>query len=259
MLRKTTILILLSLISSWVFINQEACAFSVEPARIELTIRAGRQKGKMVTIDNSKSDEPVHLKIYVQDIMYMPDGSYDFPDAGSTSWSCADWIKIIPEEIDIPARKKQRVRVSVSVPKETQGGYYSMVFFESSPTYIEGLGINFRIGALTDVTVHKTALRKAELANMDFGKPDNIEIEIFNQGNVLLRPKGRIKILGAKGKRRIKQLKFNPQRLSILPNTLRKFSQKLDVPLDAGSYRIKAEIDYGTKYLLVGELPIKIE
>lgn len=257
MFGKKSVFILL-FIASQLLINQAALAFSIDPSRIELAIAAGRQKGAMVTVDNSQSDEPLHIKVYLQDITYLASGDYDFPPAASTSWSCANWIRVVPQELDIPAKKKENIRLSVTVPAGAQGGYYSMAFFESSPSYtVEGLGINFRIGTLIDVTVRNTENRKAKLANLSFNQPKQIEVDIFNEGNVLIRPKGRIKILDAQGKKRIKQLDFNPQAQSILPDTLRKFYVELSEPLAAGTYQIRAEIDYGTKYLLVGELPIE--
>jgi hypothetical protein len=241
------------------FINQEVYAFGIEPARLGLSIPAGRQRGRTVTIDNSNSDSPLHIKIYVQDIIFLPDGTCDFPPAGSTEWSCTNWLKVTPEEIDIPAGKTQDVRVNVFVPADAQGGYYAMVFFESGPAYIEqGLGINFRLGALVEVIIPNTELFKAKLANISFLKPNNIQVGIFNEGNLLIRPKGKIKVLDSQGKK-IRQLDFNTQRLGILPKTLRKFYLELDKPLAKGQYRLKAEVDYGTRYLLVGELPIEIK
>lgn len=239
-------------------VNHKAYSFSVEPSRIELVISGGRQKGAMAEVDNSQSDEPLHVKVYVQDIIYLPDGTFDYPAAGSTRWSCANWIKIIPYEIDIPPKRKQSVRISVAVPPDAKGGYYAMVFFEAGAGYIEGVGINFRIGVLMDVTVSNTQILKAELTNMSFIPQKQIEVGIFNQGNVLIRPKGKIKILDAQGKKKIKQLDFNPHKLGILPDTLRKIITDLDTPLANGKYLLKIEIDYGTKYLLVGELPMEI-
>jgi hypothetical protein len=84
-------------------------------------------------------------------------------------------------------------------------------------------------------------------------------VSIFNEGNILIRPKGRIKILDARGKKKLKQIDFNQRELGVLPKTLRKFYVELKEPLASGKYVLKAEIDYGTKYLLVGELPIDIE
>lgn len=239
---------------------RNAFAFSVDPARIELEIAAGRQKGVMVSIDNRESQEPLHIKIYPQDIVYQPNGEYEYPAAGTTAWSCANWIKVTPSEIDIPAGKKASVRVSVTVPGGIKGGYYSMLFFESGTSYTaQGLGINFRIGALVGVSVANTQERMAELADFSFKAPNEIEVDIRNKGNVLIRPKGKIKIQDVSGKAKAKQVDFNLHAQSILPNTSRKFSIELDQPLLKGSYKIRAEIDYGTKKLLIGELPVDLK
>ena len=59
-------------------------SFSVEPARIELSVPAGKQRGKSVTINNSRSDAPVHIKVYAQDIVFLPDGTNNFQSPGTT-------------------------------------------------------------------------------------------------------------------------------------------------------------------------------
>ena len=51
----------------------EAFGFSVEPARVELSIPAGKRRGKSVTVNNAKSDQSLHIKIYVSDVVYLPD------------------------------------------------------------------------------------------------------------------------------------------------------------------------------------------
>lgn len=237
---------------------QDIYAFSIEPARIELSIPAGRQRGRTITVDNSKSDEPLHLKIYMADVIFLPDGTNDFPLAGSTEFSCANWVKVIPEEIDVPPRKLQNVRLNIAVPANAKGGYYGMLFFEAGSTASQGLNFNFRIGGLVDVNVPNTEERKASLANIALNSPKELEADIFNEGNVLLRPKGKIKIFDTKGKR-IKQIDFNSRGWGVLPKSMRKFYADLDTPLTKGQYKIKFEIDYGTKYLLGAELPVNID
>ncbi|PIQ84005.1 MAG: hypothetical protein COV75_04375 [Candidatus Omnitrophica bacterium CG11_big_fil_rev_8_21_14_0_20_63_9] len=228
-----------------------AFSFSVEPSRIELSIPAGKQRGKTVRINN-RSDKPIHIKAYVNDVIFLPDGTNDFPEPGSTAWSAAKWVKVIPSEFDIPAGGVQEARVSVQLPEGASGGYYAMVFFETLPTYTEkGLGVNFRIGALTQITVPKTEVYQAKIANLRVLSASSALVELFNDSNVLIRPSGRIKILDAREKR-IAQVEFNPQRLGVLPKSVRQFSVELE-PLPPGTYRLRAEIDYGTRYLLVGE------
>ena len=236
-----------------------AFGFSVEPSRIELSVPAGKQRGKTVRINNARAETPMHLKIYVQDVVYLPDGTNDFPPAGSTERSCATWIKLVPAELDIAPGKIGEVRVSAAAPDGASGGYYAMVFFETGPSYTEkGVGVNFRIGALTEVLIPETQRYEARLAGLTVVKPDRIAVGIFNDGNVLIRPTGKLKVFNAAGKR-VAQVAFNSQRLGVLPNSLRTFKTTLEPLAKKGSYRLKAEIDYGSRYLLVGERPFVIE
>ncbi len=236
-----------------------AFSFSVEPARVQLAVPAGKRRGTTVTVDNSKADQPVHLRVSVHDVVYLPDGTNDFPPPGSTAWSCATWLRVTPEELDIPAGTTAEVRVSAVAPPDAAGGYYAVIFFETTPSYAaQGIGINFRLGALTEVVIPNTARAQAKLARLAFQPPREIRVEIFNEGNVLVRPTGKIKIFDAQNKS-VAKLEFNPDRLGVLPKTLRAFVATLEQPLPKGTYHLRTELDYGTKYLLAGELPITVE
>ena len=237
----------------------EGFSFSIEPARVELTAPAGKRRGKVVVVNNSHSDKPLHLRTYMRDVVYTPDGTHEFPEAGSTEWSCASWLQVTPAVIDVPAKRTAEVRISATAPADAKGGHYAIVFFESEPTLTEiGVGINFRIGALVEVAVPNTTVMEAKLTNMLFQPPKSLVMEIFNNGNVLVRPKGKIKLQDAAGNRTA-ELDFNAQALGILPRTLRRYVTPIESPVAKGTYRAKAEIDYGSRYLLVGELPVTIE
>jgi hypothetical protein len=238
---------------------EEGFTFSVDPPRAELVIPPGKRRGKTITINNTKADQPSHLVTYVTDVIFLPDGTHDFPPAGSTEWSAAKWIQVSPTELDVPAGKSAEVRISASVPEDAKGGYYAMVFFESMPSYTQpGIGVNFRIGALVDITVPGTAVLQAKLANLAVSPPQSILIDIYNEGNVLIRPKGRLKIFDPSGGK-VSQEDFNPDRLGVLPRTLRRFTHKLKTPLTRGTYRLRAELDYGARQILLGELPLVVQ
>ena len=248
---------------AWVGGASEAGAFSfsLEPARVELSVPTGKRRGKAVLINNSRSDTPIHLKVYVQDVIYLPDGTNDYVPPGSTDWSCASWLSITPTELDVPAGKTAEVRISATAPEGAQGGHYAIIFFETGalPSDQPGVGVNFRLGALTEVTVPGTEQRQARIAKLSLAKPRRLLVDLFNEGNVLIRPKGKIKVFDQRGKR-VGQIDFNAERLGVLPKTLRSYQASLQrLSLSRGAYRIQAEIDYGTKYLLVGELPLSVE
>ncbi len=236
----------------------DAFSFSVEPSRVQVAVPSGKRRGRTVQVDNSRSDAPVHLKLYVRDVIYRPDGTQEFPPGGSTEWSCASWLTMSPQELDVPAGQRADVRISITVPEGQTGGHYAIVFFESTPTYVErGVGVNFRIGALIEVTVPHTEVYQAKLVDVGLSAPHEASVEIFNEGNVLVRPKGKLKLFDAEGKRAA-LLELNPYAVGILPKTVRKFRVDLG-SVTQGTYRLKAEVDYGTRYLLVGERTVSIQ
>ena len=230
-----------------------AFGFSVEPTRAELSIPAGKRRGQTLTVKNAKQDEAVHLTIYARDVMYLPDGKLEFPPAGGTSWSCADWIEVVPRELEIPAGESRTVRVSVAAPPEASGGKYAMVFFETAASYAtEGIGVNFRVGALIEAVIQGTEERAAQLKDVEFAAPSEVHVSVFNEGNILIRPTGQVKVFDAAGKK-VAQTPFNPIKLGVFPKTLRKIATKLEPSLPPGSYRLRVEVDYGVRTLLVGE------
>ena len=227
--------------------------FSVEPARAQLSVPAGKRRGQTLTVRNAKPDEAIHLTISVRDIVHLPDGTHDYPPAGSTEWSCANWMQVVPSEIEVPANSARDVRVSVTAPPDATGGHYAVVFFESGPSYAEeGISVNFRVGAIVEAVIRGTERVAASLKDVAFVEPSAIRVDLFNEGNVLIRPKGFIRVLGADGQK-VRQLPFNSSLVGVLPRTLRSLSTPIEEPLPPGSYHVRVEVDYGAPTLLVGE------
>ena len=230
-----------------------AFGFGVEPAKVEVSVPAGKRRGQTLTVKNAKPDAPVHLTVYVRDVVFLPDGTHEFPPAGSTDWSCAGWVSFVPKELDIPANASQEVRVSVAVPEGATGGHYAMIFFETGPSYAEqGIGVNFRIGALVEAVVPGTERYDAKLRDLSFVPRNGAVAALFNNGNLLIRPSGLIKVFDGSGKK-VRQVPFNPNTLGVLPKTLRTFSVEFEEPLPDGTYQLKAEVDYGARTIIVGE------
>ena len=246
-LASSLLLCVLSASDAWAF------GFSVEPSRVQVAVPAGKRRGQTLTVKNARKDSAIHLTVYVLDVVFLPDGTQEFPPSGSTEWSCAHWVQFTPAELNIPPNSTQEVRVSVTAPPEATGGHYAMLFFESGPSYDEkGIGVNFRVGALVEAVVPGTEQYDAALKALTMTPPATIEADIFNGVNDLIRPGGRTKIFEAGG-RKIRDVAFNPNALSVLPKTLRRLTTTLQEPLTSGAYQVRVEIDYGARTLIVGE------
>ena len=235
-----------------------AFGFGVDPARVSISAAAGKRRGQTLTVKNAKLDAPVHLTVYIRDVSFLPDGTHEFPAPGSTDWSCASWIAVMPKELDIPANSSQEVRVSVAIPEGAAGGHYAMIFFETKPSYAEqGIGVNFRIGVLVEAIVPGTEHYGATLKDLAFAPPKNAVAALFNDSNLLIRPEGVVKVFDGAGKK-IRQVPLNPNNLGILPKALRTFPIELGDRLPDGRYQLKVEVDYGAPTLIVGERAFQV-
>ncbi len=85
------------------------------------------------------------------------------------------------------------------------------MFFETTPSYTEeGIGVTFRVGALVEAVIRGTEQSDASMKALSFTAPASFQADIFNSGNVLVRPKGSVKVLNDRGKKS-RQIEFNPE------------------------------------------------
>lgn len=235
----------------------QALTFTINPSRLELTIPAGSTKAITVYADNTKSDVPLHVRVFLQDIAHLPDGTNNYLPLNSTPWSFADWITVKPIEFELPAGGYQGVRLSVSVPAEVKGGRYGVIFFEAAPPLGQKKGISaiLRLGTVVSVDVDKTAVYKARLTKISTSKSEEgleIIVKLYNGGNVLFRPSGEVKIKDDK-EREIARMELNPARGGVLPGASRIFKVKCGEPIQEGRYSIEAVVDYGGDVLIGGK------
>ena len=263
---RAFVLILLSLA---VPIPSYALKFNVDPSKLTFVIKEGERKRDYITVTNLDPESKIHVKGYVRDIIYLPDGSNDFPTAGSTPWSCADWVKFNPSEFDIATNGEQIVKLEVKVPPEAKGGHYGVVFFEVQPAREEKeaqsmANVALRIGTLVLVNVKDTVIYNAKILHFT-AKPDEKKggytgvCSIQNNGNVLIKPAGTIRILNDKGEKLLER-DVNPTKTGVLPNTSKEFSVLFENgKLEKGSYAVQAVIDYGGDVLLGGQTSISVD
>jgi hypothetical protein len=264
--RLKLILILFSVLSPLFFISPaRAFQFNVDPPKVILSIKPGDKKSGYVTITNTSPKDSVHLKAYPLDVIYLPDGSNDFVPLGSTPWSLGEWLKIKPDEFDIPPKQEQVIRFQVKVPPKARGGYYGVIFFEMrSPQTITKdqatVTIGVRIGTIVLVEVAGTSAYEASLNTLTVVKKDNkyqVECTIQNSGNILIRPFGTIQILDPGGKV-VTQMALNPNKEGVFQQTSRKFTVVCKEPLKEGQYVVRALLDYGGEKLLGGQVAFKV-
>lgn len=268
---KRLVFLSISAVSVLLFLFQY-CAYAfkmnTDSPRVEMSVNPGEGQSGDISIFNYDEEETIRVKAYINDLIYLPDGSNDFLAVGATPWSVTGWLKIAPTEFNIPPKGEVKMRYRVDVPKGVEGGRYGVVFFETSPSLKElkgktGATINVRIGSIFLIIVKGTERYSAELEGLAVGKPDEkgvfeISCNIKNKGNVLIRPNGPVKIIDS-SKSEIAELKLNEEKSGVLPGTSRQFSIKYDKgKIAPGDYFAQVVLDYGGDALLGGQAAFNV-
>ena len=245
-----------------------ALKVNIDPPRVELTVKPGEEKNGFVTVQNYDETGTVHMKAYVQDLVYLPDGSNDFLPPGSTPWSMGDNIKIGPTEFDIGPGKQEMVRYSISLPPDAKGGRYCVIFFEVTvpPAQFQQVGanVNVRLGSVLLVTVENTDILKAKLKAITVAKPKDakpltISCTVHNEGNILARPSGTATIIDV-SKVKVVEIPINKEKGGVLPDTNRVYTAEYkDAPLKKGTYYAQIVLDYGGTTMLGGQTKFEID
>jgi hypothetical protein len=259
--------LILSIAACWIS-DAAAVSINIDPPRAEITVKPGEEKSGFIVVQNKDEVGSTHVKAYAEDVVYLPDGSNDFLPLNSTPWSLGDSIKIGPTEFDIPAGKQVMVRYVVSLPKDAKGGRYGVIFFEAGVPPAEvvkiGANINLRIGTMLLVTAQNTAIFKAKIKELgvtpaeEKGKPLTIACVIYNEGNVIARPSGSVKIIDA-AKALVAEVPMNKEKGGVMPDTARTYYAECKELLKKGVYHAQVVLDYGGSSLLGGQTKFEIK
>jgi hypothetical protein len=199
---------------------------------------------------------------YVGDWDLDAEGHVRFINKGGNPRSASDWVKISPTDFPIPAGNKRRVQVTVTIPKDAEGEYWTMAFFESrSNTVLNKTGVNMagRIANAIYVLVNRNLVRKATITGMScFWSPAKGfqgRVRVENRGNVRVFPRGRLEIRNAAGKT-VQTVPVEPQQ--VLPGLARIFTVKKDITLKKGNYVVLAIFDYDGEKLVAAQCGMKV-
>lgn len=194
-----------------------AAHFSLDQAKVRLVIPPGGSQTGTIRIDNISGDN-LDIRVYWEDWAYAQgnDGSKDFLASNSTSYSAAKFVTFSPAEFVIPPFGRQIVNYVVRLPDNAQGGYYGVLFFEStlgkyassagidSAERQAGIDVALRMASLFYIETKGKNERKADINNLVLsgnkdGSPLLIQADFLNSGDVDLTVGGSFNIMDNKG------------------------------------------------------------
>ena len=163
---------------------------------------------------SSHQDDPLHLRIYLEDWRYKPtgDGEKDFGPPQTMPRSAAGWISFYPSEVDLPGRGKAVIDYTIRVPENSsvEGEYVAVLFLEA----VMGEGpseasadkpsamVKFaaRLGSLIYVDVKNTVRKEGRFRDIvvnraSLAEPPSVKAKLANEGNAVLLCEGAFHVM----------------------------------------------------------------
>ncbi len=247
------LVVLILFLLGFIFVsNAEALSVGIDKPRIEAKSAPGSAPNGVIKVKN-KGDVPASVQASVEDWIYDANGKREFKPAGSTPFSCGNWIEITPQSTIVPSGREGEFAYTIRVPNDAVGGHYAIIFFSSSSVEEEeskGTAVKLvgRIGSVVYHEVEGKTNKAASITSMDISKPEvnkplTLTYTFKNEGNTFLRLKGILNILDKAGT--IFGKAESESMLGSLPGDIRKDTIKWFGALPKGSYDIILTVDIG--------------
>jgi len=242
--------------------------FSVAFGSQRFTVTPGESFSGAIEVSNS-SEEPVSLRVYLGDLLRVPDADdYQFDeDGGKEPCSLLAWMTFSPDQMALEPGEKRQVIFEVQVPEDASldGSYWGVVFVEGIPS--EGKLVEevkeakgpsvaiktvFRYAVRVFATIEGTEQREAKFSAIRIEQAEGgfDAIATFeNLGNIWLKPKMWLEFRDTEGEVVFAQEHYE---MTVLPESTLPFKFELrGVPLPPGEYLLMVIADYGTLKMVV--------
>jgi P pilus assembly chaperone PapD len=214
-----------------------------------------------IEVHNS-GNEPLHVSASVVDWKLTSGGEYEYSQAGTEPFSCANWIQLSPAEFNVLPQKSVRVRYTITAPQNFTNEHRAMIFFTSRPLPVKasnGMGVMIatRMGCKVFISPAQPLSKAGKITDMKLQSTTKSRawVSVQNTAVATFRAKGTLQVHGEDGTL-VAQAQSNSAQ--VLPGASRDLWFELSAPLPAGNYVLKVVVDYGTKQLLGGELKAKV-
>ena len=240
--------------------------FSVDPAAEDLTYPAGATAARSLVIEN-RSDQTIRVEGRAMALAFDEEGELVTGDVAPSESSCAHWIELRPNIVEIKPRSRQVVRMIIAIPKGESGGKYANVVFTASQASAEkGQAWSGESGTVVFLRVGKefNTLGKIDPITIDDGGPSigTVFGTVFeNIGTIHVKPRASIAIkkrvmpesipgveyVGPGSLVEVKSLDLGEEENVVLPGGKRLFSVALSGGLEPGDYVVEFLVTFGGK------------
>jgi hypothetical protein len=243
-----------------------AQSLGLVPAEVDYAFRPG-QPFEFELSSSNRSSIPVSMRVTVTDLWYNEKNEKVFGPPGSSPHSAANWFEVVPRQLEVPAQGVGKVKVLVTPPLNTSGGYYAVVFLESKPELMPGANkegkavyTNVRLGCLVLLSAEHTQTYVAEVSGARVTPPSGtrafqVDYDLLNKGNTHLFPKPVVAIFKS-GKDLVGKAESDTKRF--FPGQKDSMTVSWPGTLPPGSYTAVLTIQYGEDKVYTQDLPFTV-
>ncbi len=239
---------------------------NISPTRTELVVDAGKTTSFKINISNV-SGQDITAKVYIND--FESDGQTGEPKIIiDNDKQLATSVKGFLKDVnDIPLKKdeKKEVEIRVEIPNNTApGAYFGVVRYAAIPAGREApesgqVALTASVGSLVLIEVPGNIKEQIQVLSAKAfsgdksrsffsAQPDQIRVEIKNNGNGFSKPFGRVSLM--RGKKEVYSYELNntDPKANILPNSNRTFTEFIKdskkVIKTPGKYTVVANLSH---------------
>ncbi len=236
--------------------------FEVAPVVMNFEANPGQIQKKQLTIRNHAN---------IKQAFTFNFGDYEIDEtgkkvrkaAGSSKRSCASWITVTPNLLELNPNEERTVTVLMTVPKDGFSTKWGMIYVQASSEQTgnevdkqlaTGIKVTPRIAVLISQSPKTNNNYKGKIYNLkevttqkDSVKTFNVVVE--NIGDKIFEGSVQL-ILG--DMRTAKETKYKPKKNRVFPGEKRTFELTLPNDIPPGKYVLAAILNYGHKKPLEG-------
>lgn len=233
----------------------------ITPIRSDIEVKPGESRQVQISVSNLTSS-PLTMQLIENDFIAGDESGGPALVLDADTYAPTHSLKRFMTPLDnitVPAKQTQSVKVTIKVPENAQaGGYFGAVrFVPVSPSSDGQISVGASAASLILLTVPGDVTEELELKDFSVkqgavgGKVFrddnslNTSIRLENKGNIQIGPFGKVTVM--RGDKVVSETDFNHQqpRDVILPDSIRRWDIPVEVEDKPGKYRILATIAYG--------------
>jgi hypothetical protein len=267
---KYYVFLLVSAALCYVGMNTFAQELEVSPGTLQFATNPGSSQTQQITLRNKGNTEQSFI-FNLGDWLTDENGEVKYFNPNSTTRSCADWITVSPALVTLQPNEQATVNVTMLVPNGNASTKWAVMFVQSAveqtgPKAVDKeMALGVQVALRIAVTIYQSPASNTLYKGTIEGLAEKIGDDngrtytstVINLGDKVLNCKVYYTITN---KATAEEITSAPIEFSLLPETNKKVTYKLDKPLAKGSYSVAAILDYGYNSELEGvqlELEVK--